>query len=124
MPGDLSRPDACDAAAVRGPSARPAGVSMLSRLLARKGDTGAAPALADQVDGRPQPPMTQRPRKYEHLYRATIGDGNALAIEVNLFRHTCNTPRPHQAPGERTRRAAYLAAGHCDQQCGLWRTAT
>ena len=24
--------------------------------------------------------------KYEHLDRATIGDGNALAVEVNLFR--------------------------------------
>jgi putative transposase len=32
--------------------------------------------------------------KYEHLYRATIGDGNALAVEVNLFRHTYNTLRP------------------------------
>ena len=46
--------------------------------------------------------------------RATIGDGNALAAGVNLFRHTYNTLRPHQAPGERTPRAAYLAAGHCD----------
>jgi transposase InsO family protein len=26
--------------------------------------------------------------KYEHLYRAPIGNGNALAVEVNLFRHT------------------------------------
>ena len=32
--------------------------------------------------------------KYEHLYRATIGDGNALAVKVNLFRHTCNTLPP------------------------------
>ena len=32
--------------------------------------------------------------KYEHLYRATIGDGNALAVEVNLFRHTDNTCDP------------------------------
>jgi putative transposase len=53
--------------------------------------------------------------KYGHLYRATIGDGNALAVEVSLFRHTCNTLRPHQAPGERTPRAAYPAAGHCDE---------
>jgi putative transposase len=52
--------------------------------------------------------------KYEHLYRATIGDGNALAVEVNLFRHTYNTLRPHQAPDERTPRAAYLAVEHCD----------
>jgi hypothetical protein len=36
--------------------------------------------------------------KYEHLYRATIGDGNALAVDVNLFRHTpttlCDPTRP------------------------------
>jgi putative transposase len=56
--------------------------------------------------------------KYEHLYRATIGDGNALAVEVNLFRHTCNTLRPHQALDERRTRAAYLAVVHCD-----WRVA-
>jgi putative transposase len=35
--------------------------------------------------------------KYEHLYRAVIGDGNALAVEINCFRHTYNTLRPHQA---------------------------
>jgi transposase InsO family protein len=52
--------------------------------------------------------------KYEHLDRATIGDGNALAVEVNLFRHTYNTLRPHQALDERTPRAAYLAVEHCD----------
>jgi putative transposase len=45
---------------------------------------------------------------------ATIGDGNALAVEVNLFRRTCNTLRPHQALDERTARAAYLAVEHCD----------
>jgi transposase InsO family protein len=50
----------------------------------------------------------------EHLYRATIGDGNALAVEVSLFRHTYNTLRPHQALDERTPRAAYLAVEHCD----------
>jgi transposase InsO family protein len=44
--------------------------------------------------------------KYEHLYRATIGDGNAIAVEANLFRHTYNTLRPHQALDERTLRAA------------------
>jgi transposase InsO family protein len=52
--------------------------------------------------------------EYEHLYRATIGDGNALAVEINLFRHTYNTLRPHQALDERTPRAAYLAVEHCD----------
>lgn len=46
--------------------------------------------------------------KYEHLFRAIIGDGNALAVEVNLFRHTYNTLRPHQALGDRTPQHAYL----------------
>jgi len=55
-----------------------------------------------------------RTGKYEHLYRATIGDGNALAVDVNLFRHTYNTLRPLQALDERTQRAAYLAVEHCD----------
>jgi len=35
--------------------------------------------------------------KYKHLYRATIGDGNALAIEVNLFptpTTLCDATRP------------------------------
>jgi transposase InsO family protein len=36
------------------------------------------------------------------------------AVEVNLFRHTYNTLRPHQALDERTPRAAYLAVEHCD----------
>ena len=52
--------------------------------------------------------------KYEHLYSATICDGNALAGEVNLFRHTYNTLRPHKALDERTPRAAYVAVEHCD----------
>jgi putative transposase len=46
--------------------------------------------------------------KYEHLYRAPIDDGDALAVEINLFRHVYNTIRPHQALGDRTPRAAYL----------------
>jgi putative transposase len=46
--------------------------------------------------------------KYEHLYRAIIGDGNALAVEINLFRHTYNTLRPHQAIGDRTPQQAYV----------------
>jgi putative transposase len=37
-----------------------------------------------------------------------------LRVEVNLFRHTDNTLRPHQALDERTPRAAYLAVEHCD----------
>jgi transposase len=51
-------------------------------------------------------------------------DGNALAVEVNLFRHTYNTLRPHQAPGERTPRAAYLGAGHCDERVAFGGPAT
>jgi hypothetical protein len=46
---------------------------------------------------------------YEHLYHAFIGDGTALAVEVNCFRQTYNTLRPHQAPVDRTPRQAYLA---------------
>lgn len=46
--------------------------------------------------------------KYEHLYRAIIGDGNALAVEINCFRQTYNALRPHQALDDRTPRQAYL----------------
>lgn len=46
--------------------------------------------------------------KYEHLYRAAIGDGDALAVEVALFTHTYNRIRPHQALGDRTPLRAYL----------------
>jgi putative transposase len=47
--------------------------------------------------------------KYEHLYRAEITDGDALAVEVNCFRQVYNTIRPHQALDDRTPRAAYLS---------------
>lgn len=47
--------------------------------------------------------------KYEHLYRAAIGDGDGLAVEVNRFRQIYNTIRPHQALGDRTPREVYLA---------------
>ena len=46
--------------------------------------------------------------KYEHLYRAPIDDGDALAVEINLFRRIYNTIRPHQALGDRTPRDAFL----------------
>ncbi|MGH3462144.1 MAG: integrase core domain-containing protein [Kribbellaceae bacterium] len=49
------------------------------------------------------------PLKYEHLYRATITDGDALAVGVAVFRQTYNTLRPHQALADRTPREAYLA---------------
>ena len=59
--------------------------------------------------------------KYEHLYRAIIGDGNALAVEVNCFRQTYNSLRPHQALGDRTPRQTYLAllgaSSHRAGQC-------
>jgi putative transposase len=46
--------------------------------------------------------------KYEHLYRGTITDGDALAVEINWFRQIYNTIRPHQALTDRTPRSAYL----------------
>ncbi len=46
--------------------------------------------------------------KYEHVFRCDIPDGDALAVETNLFRQTYNTIRPHQALGDRTPRQAYL----------------
>jgi transposase InsO family protein len=52
--------------------------------------------------------------KYEHLYRATIGDGNALSVEVNLFRHTYNTLATSPGPRRTHTTAAYLAVEHCD----------
>ena len=45
--------------------------------------------------------------KYEHLYRAPIDDGDALAMETQRYRHIYNTIRPHQALGDRTPREAY-----------------
>lgn len=46
--------------------------------------------------------------KYEHLYRAPIDDGGALAMEAARFRDIYNRIRPHQSIGDRTPRAAYL----------------
>jgi putative transposase len=46
--------------------------------------------------------------KYEHLFRGPIGDGDALAVEVNWFRQIYNTTRPHQAIDHRAPRNAYL----------------
>jgi len=40
--------------------------------------------------------------KYEHFYRCELDDGDALALETNLFRRTYNTIRPYQALGVRT----------------------
>jgi hypothetical protein len=49
------------------------------------------------------------PWKYEHLYRADIGD--ALAVEVHRFRHLYNTIRPHQALADRTPAQVYTPLG-------------
>ena len=49
--------------------------------------------------------------KYEHLYRADIGDGDAFAVEVHRFRHLYNTIRPHQALADRTPAQVYTAPG-------------
>jgi transposase InsO family protein len=46
--------------------------------------------------------------KYEHLYRARITDGDALAVEAAVFRQTYNRIRPHQALGDATPLTAYL----------------
>lgn len=46
--------------------------------------------------------------KYEHLYRADIPDGDALAVELNLFRTDYNTIRPHQTLGYKTPILTYL----------------
>ena len=46
--------------------------------------------------------------KYEHLYRAPIDDGGALAMETARFRDIYNRIRPHQALDDRTLRQAYL----------------
>ena len=45
---------------------------------------------------------------YEHLYRAPIDDGGALAMETARFRDIYNCIRPHQALDDRTPRQAYL----------------
>ena len=47
-------------------------------------------------------------RNYEHLYRAPIDDGGALAMETARFRDIYNRIRPHQSLGDRTLRDAYL----------------
>jgi transposase InsO family protein len=44
--------------------------------------------------------------KHEHLYRADIGDGDDLAVEVHRFTHLYNTIRPHQALAECTRKSS------------------
>jgi putative transposase len=62
-------------------------------------------APADQRRGR----TILRHPKYEHLYRAIITDGDALAVELAAFRQTYNSRRPHQALADRTPRDAYLA---------------
>jgi putative transposase len=46
--------------------------------------------------------------KYEHLYRAPIDDGGALAMEAARFRDIYNRIRPHQSLGDRAPRGAYL----------------
>jgi transposase InsO family protein len=45
--------------------------------------------------------------KYEHVYRGRIDDGNALAVEVNLFHRAYDTIRPHQGLANQTSRNAF-----------------
>jgi len=47
--------------------------------------------------------------KYDRLDRE--GDGDALAVEINRYRHIYNTIRPHQALADRTPREVYLGTG-------------
>jgi transposase InsO family protein len=49
--------------------------------------------------------------KYEHLYRAPIDDGDALAMETQRYRHIYNTIRPHQTLRDRTPRDVYVSGG-------------
>ena len=50
--------------------------------------------------------------KYEHLYRGHIDDADALAVEINLFRHVYNQIRPHQTLGDATPHTVYLHLAH------------
>jgi putative transposase len=47
--------------------------------------------------------------KYQHLYRAPIDDGEALAMETIRFRDIYNRIRPHQSLGDRAPRGAYVS---------------
>ncbi len=55
-----------------------------------------------------RPPQDRRDDAREHLYRAPIDDGGALAMETGRFRNIYNRIRPHQALDDRTPRQAYL----------------
>lgn len=54
--------------------------------------------------------------KYEHLYRAPIDDGGALAMETARFRDIYNRVRPHQALGDQVPRAVYLESRRSSRQ--------
>ncbi|MFI5615383.1 integrase core domain-containing protein [Amycolatopsis sp. NPDC051903] len=47
--------------------------------------------------------------KYEHLCRAPIHDGGALAMETSRFRDIYHRIRPHRSLGDRTSHEAYSA---------------
>ena len=71
----------------------------MSRCCATSGP--ASGARSARRDRRPSD-------EYEHLYRAPIDDGGALAMEAARFRDIYNRIRPHQALDDRTPRQAYL----------------
>ncbi len=52
-------------------------------------------------------PLLRRVRKNEHVFRAPIDDGGALALETTRFRDIDNRIRPHQALRDRAPRTAY-----------------
>lgn len=49
--------------------------------------------------------------KYENLFRAEIGDGGDLAMEIRRFRQIYITIRPHRGIGDRTPHQAFLTRG-------------
>ncbi|MEQ4209205.1 integrase core domain-containing protein [Actinopolymorpha sp. B9G3] len=67
---------------------------------------GEGPHRHDHLTGQHR---RRRPDGSARKFRREIPDGDALAVETNLFRQTYNTIRPHQALGDRTPRHAYLA---------------
>jgi transposase InsO family protein len=84
----------------------------------RAGTTRRLPGSSHRGSGGPDPrpePVTDGvierffgTLKYEHLCRAPIDDGAALAMKTARFRDIYNRIRPHQALDDRTPRQAYL----------------
>jgi hypothetical protein len=80
-----------------------------------RGPTSSVTGLDDLRDDRGLMDIVDRTSTSwagcRHRYRANIGDGDALAVEVHRFRHLYNTIRPHQALVDRTPAQVYTAPG-------------